>query len=186
MSIAGIASSILTQLISSPQNPAQQLKTEFQQLAQDLQSGNLTQAQTDFAALQQSTPAGFAQSNSPLAQELNTLGSDLQSGKLSSAQQDFLNIEQTVQQNSQGSQIHHHHHHHGGGGEPLSSTSNSQQDNPLTQLLNTLGQDLQTGNLTQAQQAYSQLAQSLSLFGVGDSFNGGLAVPPVSNLSVSV
>ena len=184
MSIAGIASSILTQLISPQSNPAQQLKTEFQQLAQDLQSGNLTQAQTDFAALQQSTPAGFAQSNSPLAQGLNTLGSDLQSGSLSSAQQDFLNLEQTVQQSSQGGQIHHHHHHHGGG-ESASSTSSSQQDNPLTQLLNTLGQDLQTGNLTQAQQAYAQLTQSLSLFGVGGSFNGGLTVPPVSNLSVS-
>ncbi len=183
MSIAGIASSILTQLISSPQNnQAQQLKTEFQQLSQDLQSGNLTHAQTDFTALQQSTPAGFAQSKSPLAQEINTLGSDLQSGKLSAAQQDFANLEQTVQQSSQ---IRHHHHHHGGGGESASSTSSSQQDNPLTQLLNTLGQDLQTGNLTQAQQAYAQLTQSLSLFGFGSSFNAGHTVPPVSNLSVS-
>ena len=35
---------------------SQQLKTEFQQLGQDLQSGNLTQAQKDCATLSQSLP----------------------------------------------------------------------------------------------------------------------------------
>ena len=181
MSIAGIASSILSQLISPQNTPAQQLKTEFQLLAQDLQTGNLSQAQTDFSALQKNISTGFSASTSPLSQELTTLGGDLQSGKLSAAQQDFLNIQQTVEQNSQSGQIHHHHHH--GGGVP--SSSSGQQDNALTQLLNTLGQDLQTGNLTQAQQAYSQLAQSLQLFGVSGSFSANGTGVPASNLSLS-
>jgi hypothetical protein len=182
MSIAGIASSILFQLSSPHNSQAQQLKTEFQQLAQDLQAGNLTRAQTDFAALQQSTPAGFSSSANPLSQELTTLGSDLQSGKLSAAQQDFLNIQQTVEQHSQSSQIHHHHYH--GGGAPIPASSPGQQDNPVTQLLNTLAKDLQTGNLTQAQQAYTQLAQSLQLFGVGSLSASGTGVPS-SGLSLS-
>ena len=56
MSIAGIASSIFSQL-SSVQSKPQTPQSAFQQLAQDLQAGNLTQAQTDFATLQKSAPA---------------------------------------------------------------------------------------------------------------------------------
>ena len=65
MSIIGILSSNLfaagaaqnTQ--SSQNNPSkfQQIKTEFQQLGQDLLSGNLTQAQSDFATLSQNLSA---------------------------------------------------------------------------------------------------------------------------------
>jgi hypothetical protein len=183
MSIAGIASSLFPQLNSLQNSQTQQLSTEFQQLTQDLQTGNLTQSQTDFTALQKSEPAGFANSGSPLAQELNTLGSALQSGNLPAAQQDFANVQQTVQQNAQL----HHHHHHGGGASPASSTD---QNSPFTQMLDTLGQDLQTGNLTQAQQAYSALTQNLQLFGTDGSFMGSTAAnstaAPASNFSVSV
>lgn len=57
MSIAGIASNLYSQ-ISALQNSQQtSVQTEFQRLAQDLQAGNLTQAQTDFATLQQNAPA---------------------------------------------------------------------------------------------------------------------------------
>ncbi|HUK23561.1 MAG TPA: hypothetical protein VLV49_03195 [Terriglobales bacterium] len=157
MSIAGIASTLFSQLSSLQNSQTQPLSTEFQQLAQDLQSGNLTQAQADYSALQQNLPAGFSSSNSPLAQELNAVGSDLQSGNLSSAQQDFAKVEQTVQQSAQ---LHHHHHHHGAG------ATQAPQSNPISQLLDTLGQDLQAGNLTQAQQAYSALTQNLQLLGI--------------------
>jgi outer membrane protein assembly factor BamD (BamD/ComL family) len=178
MSIIGIASSLFSQLNSPQNNQAQPLSTEFQQLGQDLQAGNLTQAQTDFTALQQSLPAGFA-NNSPLAQEFSALGSDLQAGNLSASQQDFANMQQTVQQSAQ---LHHHHHHHGGGAAP---SSTAQQADPITQMLDTLGQDLQSGDLSQAQQAYSALTQNLQPFG-GDSTlsAGSLALP--SSLSVSI
>ena len=64
MSIAGILSSNLfssgavhgnqqTQGAQGVSQKFQQLKSEFQQLGQDLQSGNLTQAQADYATLSQ-------------------------------------------------------------------------------------------------------------------------------------
>ncbi len=67
MSIAGILSSNLfssgaaqgnqqTQGAQGGAQKFQQLKSEFQQLGQDLQSGNLTQAQSDYATLSQNFP----------------------------------------------------------------------------------------------------------------------------------
>jgi hypothetical protein len=55
MSIFEIASSILGKIGSATtQNPnKQQFKQGFQLLGQDLQSGNLSQAQSDFSSLQQ-------------------------------------------------------------------------------------------------------------------------------------
>ncbi len=57
MSVAGISSSNLFDFnTQSVQNRKQQFQQEFQQLGQDLQSGNLSAAQTDFATIQQSGP----------------------------------------------------------------------------------------------------------------------------------
>ena len=59
MSVTGIASTILTGLNAYQhrgQSKVQQLAGEFQQLAQDVQSGNLTQAQQDFTTLAQNIP----------------------------------------------------------------------------------------------------------------------------------
>jgi hypothetical protein len=55
MSVTGIASSILLILSASQhqRSPIQQIPSEFRQLGQDLQSGNLTQAQSDFTTLSQ-------------------------------------------------------------------------------------------------------------------------------------
>ena len=55
MPVAGISSSNLFDFTSqSVQNRKQQFQQELQQLGQDLQSGNLSAAQTDFATIQQS------------------------------------------------------------------------------------------------------------------------------------
>jgi hypothetical protein len=55
MSIAGIlGSSALSFLSQSPQSDLQKTKQEFQQLGQDLKSGNLAAAQSDLSTLQQS------------------------------------------------------------------------------------------------------------------------------------
>ena len=61
MSIAGIASSsnvFQSTIAQQTQNRFQQIQSQFQKLGQDLQSGNLTQAQSDFATLTQELPNG--------------------------------------------------------------------------------------------------------------------------------
>jgi outer membrane protein assembly factor BamD (BamD/ComL family) len=159
MSIAGIASSLYSQISNLQSSQQTSVRSEFQQLAQDLQSGNLSQAQTDFATLQQSDPALQSGGNSPLQQAFTALGKDLQSGNLPAAQQEFTAIQQVFSQAAQpGGQVHHHHHHHASSSQ---DTSSSSSQTSLSQLFTTLGQDLQTGNLNSAQQAYSALQQDL-------------------------
>ena len=183
MSIAGIASTLLSQIGNLQNNQQSQIQAEFQQLAQDLTSGNLTQAQTDFATLQQSAPTTQANSTSPLSQAFSKLGTDLQSGNLTAAQQDFATIQQDVAaatQGAQSGQLHHHHHHHAG--EAQTSASASGQQSSISQLFSTLGQDLQSGSLSSAQQAYASLQQDLSQFGGGFNF-ASTASPSAISLS---
>ena len=56
MSIAGISSSDLFSCPERRRTQMQQMRQEFQQLGQDLQSGNLSAAQSDFATLTQLDP----------------------------------------------------------------------------------------------------------------------------------
>jgi outer membrane protein assembly factor BamD (BamD/ComL family) len=175
MSIAGIASSLFSQ-VSNLQNGQQTIaQSEFQQLAKDLQAGNLKGAQADFAALQQNAPASRATGTSSLLQAVSALGNDLQSGNLASAQQDFANIQQDVQQ---GGQVRHHHHHHAS--ESQNPSPSSPQQNSIAQLFSTLGQDLQSGNLANAQQAYASLQQDLQLFSTSGSSSAASAPVNVS------
>ena len=84
MSISSVGSSSLlfqlyvSQSTQSNQSQFQQIQTDFNQLGQDLQSGNLTQAQQDFATLQQALPSGQTQqtqqnSASPVTQAFTAL-----------------------------------------------------------------------------------------------------------------
>ena len=134
------------------QNRFQQVQQDFQQLGQDLQAGNLTAAQSDFTTLTQIDPqfgaASSAASGSPMAQAFGQLSQDLQSGNLSGAQQDFTTIQQDFQ-NRMG--LGHHHHH----------STGAAQNNPITQAIDTLGQEMQSGSLPGAQQAYTSLQQAL-------------------------
>jgi outer membrane protein assembly factor BamD (BamD/ComL family) len=172
MSIAGILSSSLFSSNSQALSPQQQFQKEFQRLGQALQSGNLSAAQSDFATLQQtsSSPSASASTSSPIAQALSQLGKDLQSGNLSAAQQDFSKIQQDTQ--SQSPQAHHHHHHHGGGGGGGGGSSSSQSTLALE--FAQLGQDLQAGNVSAAQQAYSSVQQSFLAFGANGSTTASL------------
>lgn len=163
MSVSGVSSSNLFDASNqTTQNSMQQFRKEFQQLGQDLQSGNITAAQSDFVTLQQigsqstGSATSSAQSNSPLAQAFNQLAQDLKSGNVSAAQQDFSQIQQAMQnQGSQSTRGHHHHHGGGGGGSEMS------------QLFEQLGQALQSGNLSSAQTAYNTLSQDFSQLGQG-------------------
>jgi len=160
MSVSGIFSSSLIDT-QSVQSQMQQVQQEFQQLGKDLQSGNLSAAQADFVTLQQSGPqtisTSSSQSSNPIAQAFNQLGKDLQSGNVSAAQQDYATIQQDFQNQASSSQATagHHHHHHGGRGSG---------ENEINQLIDQLGQSLQSGNLSSAQQAYSTLQQDFQQF----------------------
>ncbi len=156
MSVSGISSASLYSA-QSTQNNFQQL---FQQLGQDLQSGNLSGAQSAFSSLQklipQSSSTSASESNSPIAQAFSQLAKDLQSGNLSAAQQDYTTIQQDFQNlaaQGQAQATEGHHHHHGGGGS--GSTD-------ITQLLEELGQSLQSGNVSSAQSLFNTPQRALT------------------------
>jgi hypothetical protein len=172
MSIAGISSNLLLNSLSPKQASLQQFRDEFQQLGQDLQAGNLTAAQADYAQLQQieqQKNSSASQSNitNSVSQLFDQLGKDLASGNVSSAQDDFNDIMKAVQ--SSGRSVHHHHHHHHGGGGASLQTSSVQTD------LNTLGQALQSGNLAAAQQAYTSVQTDLQQLGMGAVTSGAVS-----------
>ena len=118
MATSGITSSLLSQIASTP-STANQFLTDLNQLAKDLQGGNLSGAQDDFVTLSHDALNGGAASSTTnsasgitasllsditssagssnsFASELNQLGSDLQNGDLSSAQQDLLSLDSTA------------------------------------------------------------------------------------------
>jgi outer membrane protein assembly factor BamD (BamD/ComL family) len=145
MSTSGITSSMFSQM--------QQVQQDFQQLGKDLGSGNLSAAQSDFATLQKdlpqanSTSTSSSQSNNPIAQAFSQLAQDLQAGNLTAALQDYSSIQQDLQ--SQASRMPHHHH------------SGGSQQSPAATLFDQLGQDLQSGNLSNAQSDFRSLQQLL-------------------------
>jgi outer membrane protein assembly factor BamD (BamD/ComL family) len=160
MSVLGIMSSSLMNLgIQSMQSRMQTARKEFSQLGQDLQSGNLSAAQSDFATLQQMQPQSSAssstQSTSPITQDFNQLATDLKAGNTTAAQQDYTQLQKDLQ--TQPPTTQHHHHHHGGGS---GSSSNSE----IGQLFSQLGSALQSGNLSTAQQAYASLQQDIQQY----------------------
>ncbi len=173
MSVSGISSSSLFDFqIQNLQNRSQQFQQEFEQLGRDLQSGNLSAAQADFATLQPSAPqANSTLGHSPVGQAFAQISRDLQSGNLSAAQPDHA----TVQHDFNSHTARQHHHHQGGGG-----------GDAISQLLAELGQSLQTGNLSSAQQAYGTLQQDFQQFAQsGILETSGSAQPGSSTFSLS-
>jgi hypothetical protein len=116
MSVSGISSS--SGLTSADwQSKAQQVKADYSSLADALKSGNLSDAQQAFAALQQDLPpraqAAAADSSTPLG----ALGNALQTGDLAGAQKAFASLQQARQG-------HHHHHAAAASAAVTSPTSN--------------------------------------------------------------
>ena len=89
-------SSLFNNVIPGYQN-TRQIQQNFQQLGKDLQSGNLSAAQSDSSSFQSLLPqlntASAAQS-SLLAQTLNQLSQDLKAGNLPAAKQDYSTAQQ--------------------------------------------------------------------------------------------
>jgi phenylalanyl-tRNA synthetase beta subunit len=196
MSISGLTNSALDSLLSAAQSTQngqgglQQLEAEFQQLGQDLQTGNLTQAQEDYTTLSEnfqnaqntSSASTTAANSNPITQAFAALSQSLQSGDLSAAQQDYATLQQDIQQQETG-QVHPHHHHGHGGGK---------QDNQVSQALNALSTALQSGNLAGAQSAFATLTQTLQQLGAGGNSgstnvaNSSSSQSNGSNVNVSV
>jgi len=195
MSVLGIANNIISQLDAlASQGKSHQLQQGFQQLTQDLQSGNLSQAQSDFDSLQQILPgnpqnfavasASGSQSSNPLATAVSQLANDLRSGNVNAAQSDLATVQQDVQQLNQAQgngRAHSRHHLHSGSGD--SSQSSPGDANSVSTLFGQLGRSLQSGRLSAAQQAYASLQQDFLLSGF--SASSASANPVTSNLSIS-
>ena len=189
MSVSGISSSSFCDYnTQGVESKMQQIQQVFQQLGQDLQSGNLSAAQADFATLQKLQPqtnsSSSSQSNNPIAKAFNQLSQDLQSGNLSAAQKDYATIQQDFQNQAaqwQNQPIQgHHHHHHGDDGSDSSSGASA-----ISQLLDQLGQALQSGNLSSAQQTFATLQQDFQQFAQDNGLQTQASTPSGSN-SVSV
>ena len=191
MSVSGILGSLFGAGSSAPvQNRFQQIKQDFQQLGQDLQSGNLPQAQSDFTALQQLVPGqqqnatagtqATAQSQGPISQAVAQLGQDLKSGNLTAAQSDFTTLQQDIQQQQSSDGGGHHHHFH------TDNSSSSSQQSGIASLFASLGQSLQSGNLAAAQHTYSTLQQDFLQFSSGATSAGANSTSGNSGLNISV
>jgi len=81
-----------------------QQQQSFKSLLADVQSGNMTAAQQDYASL---TQAGAPPANSPLAQ----IGQALGSNNISAAQQVVSQMQSQATGSGTGTHAHHHHHH---------------------------------------------------------------------------
>ena len=163
MSVSSISSSSsLGQSLQTWQAKAQKIQSEFQQLGQDLQAGNLSQAKADFTALSQNA-SGSIQNNSSLTQAFSTLGSALQSGNLSAAQKAYSTLQQDVEQTGAAGG----HNHHRSAAHALTPTTSL--GSTFSQLLGSLGSAIQSGSLSTAQSAYSMLAQDLQQLTQGAS-----------------
>jgi len=164
MSVSGISSgSMLGSSVQTWQARAQKIQSEFQELGQDLQAGNLTQAQSDFSILNQNL-SGSGQNNGLASQAFAALGSALQTGGVAAAQQAYSTLQQGFEKAGFG----HHHPHHA---EPGSTSASSTGSGGLSQLFSSLASALQSGNLSAAQTAYSTLSQDLQVLGLNSSAN---------------
>jgi hypothetical protein len=149
MSIAGIASTAFAQL-ANVQHNYQKVQSEFKQLGQDLQAGNLTQAQTDFVTLSQS-----------LASNQQT-GAVSSSGTSPASPPNFVPpnaVSQPTQGNSAAASHHRVH---------------------FRQALSQLGQALQAGNLSAAQQAFATMESIWQQFGSSAASSAATPSTPVN------
>lgn len=175
MTVNSISSSNVTQMNDAQyyQDQLQKIRNGVQQLGADLQAGNLSQAQSDYALLSQNVPGS---QNDTLNQDFTALGQALQSGNLSDAQTAYATLLQDLQKT-------HHHHHHSANAQAA-----SQQSNPIVEAFDALGKALQSGDLSTAQQAYSTIVQDLQQYGLNVgaiSSSAAAAQLPGVNLTVT-
>ena len=175
MSVSGISSRI-----SAYGSQFQQVKKDFLALQTDLASGDLTTSNQAYMTLTQDLQnvrqtQGIQGGNSQVSTDLAAVGTALGSGDLGSAQSAFATLTQDLQQNvqqTQGTQGgwqayvgHGHHHHHHGGKSDSTGTS-------LGTDIAALGSALESGNLDQAQSAFTKLIQDMGISGSQNTAGG--------------
>jgi len=183
------ATSALESLISnSTQSRTQSFSQAFQKLGQDLQSGNLSQAQADLANLDpnlaasqpaQTSSASSSSSPSLVSQAFNQLSTDLKAGNLAAAQSDYATLQQDLQQTA-GHMGHHRFHRSGSGAGANSNYTQTQQ------AMGQLAEALQSGNLSAAQQAYTSVQADLAAMSNLGSSGMGLPGSSSSGTGLSV
>jgi len=173
VSTSGITSNLLTQILESP-STANQFTGDLNQLAQDLQSGNLSAAQQDFVTLSEdalngngsstantaasgistnllSTIASSSSDSTSFTSELNQLGSDVQNGDLTSAQQDLLALDSTALNAASAVSG-------GASANPATASSASANPNENAALIQAITQGIEAGDNSVVSSALSQLA----------------------------
>jgi hypothetical protein len=144
----------LVQAYQGPSNSDSAIQNDFAALGQDLQTNNLTQSQSDFSQLQNHiqavTTAPQTPSLSPaqqVRQDYTQLADALQTGNVTGAQSAFAALQQALQSQA--------------GTSAATTTTSTNSNDPIANDLNTLGQALSSGNLGQAQSAFSQLQNDI-------------------------
>jgi hypothetical protein len=176
MSISGILRSLSQNQFTAAKTPLQQ---SIQQLGEDLQSGNTSSAQSDFANLQQafSQLASSTSTSNLVAQSFKQLASDVQSGNISASQKDLSTLQQDLQSQSGAESTQRLHHNHrmrypGTGPDGIRTPQGASQP----------GQTLTTGSLSAVQQAYA--VQGETALSAISGLNQ--AEPPVSGSPLSL
>lgn len=172
MSTSAITSNLLSQIVSS-EPTANQFATDLNQLAKDVQSGNLSAAQQDYVTLSQdalngatasaattsasgittsllSNIASSSSSSSAFVADLNQLGTDLQNGNLASAQNDLLTLDSSALNAASTAAA-------TGTSSAASSTTSSNQAEG-TQLIQAIVKALEAGDTSVVGGALSELA----------------------------
>lgn len=176
MSVSGISSSSsLMQGLEEWASMMQKVQSEFKQVGQDLASGNVTQAESDFTTLSQyfsnlassstastSSDSTTSTDSASLASAFSALGTDLSSGNLSAAQSDYATLQKDLGQTANQAPP--------PPPPPPPSTNNSKSGDStllstLLQEFSTLGTALSSGDLTSAQTAYTTIQQDLLQLG---------------------
>jgi hypothetical protein len=120
MSISSVTAAIYTPPVNSASSPQSQIGQAFQNLAQALQSNNVTGAKQAYTALSQLLASQGTSQSSPFSQALGQIGAALQANNLAGAQRAFATLLQhasALQPAAVGqpqTHGHHGHHHHGG------------------------------------------------------------------------
>jgi hypothetical protein len=156
VSIAGITSTNFNHL-ADVQSNFQKIQSEFKQLGQDLRAGDLTQAQADFLTLSQSlaSPPNFV-GPAAVGQQSSS------SGAFAGAPPNF------VRPNAVGR------------APQANSVSSSHHRIHFRQALSHLGQALQPGNLSAAQQAFATMAEIWQTFGGAVRSGAAVLTGPVN------
>jgi hypothetical protein len=109
-----------------------QRSQDFKALANALQSGDLSSAQSAFAAFQKDLPSSSqANSSQPFGQnsqantDFQTLQNSLASGDISGAQSAFTALKKDLKSAGGVQGSHHHHHHHGSNAAATNSASST-------------------------------------------------------------